>query len=127
MTLQLRRLTVPPGAMPLVSPWAVRLFERCVGPIPTNPAGDLANFHQPQTALRQGFLTDRVGELPRRKLELVLSGIDVVNWQVATSLLQVQSSLELNPWRGCDKILQKSSKIVSLGEPNPPSADSGQW
>jgi hypothetical protein len=28
--------------MPLVSPWAVRLFERCVGPIPTNAAGEVA-------------------------------------------------------------------------------------
>jgi len=36
-------------------------------------------------------------------------------------MLHVQSSGELNLWQGCHEIAEKGSKIVSLGEPNPPS------
>jgi hypothetical protein len=35
------------------------------------------------------------------------------------ALLQVNAGWEPNPRRAYDEILQKSPKIVSLGEPNP--------
>lgn len=41
------------------------------------PKDSVANVSQPVT-LDKSLLTDHVGRLPRRKLELILAGIDVI-------------------------------------------------
>ncbi len=56
-----------------LAPGNLRLTARLTG----LPKDSVANVSQ-IVAVDKDFLTDRVGKLPRHKLELVLSGIDVV-------------------------------------------------